>query len=189
MLLAKPLIFIKDVDFEFENASVRIVASRKCPEIELAGLKIGPFEEGGEYEVRFWIARELEKAGIARFREEELLDAVKLYKIQWKERVQSGTRFSSLPEDFYPKLRRYLAGVKGEAVRRAEKMREYEKALGLSRDIINCRLKKIVSLSSSPAQTSQILQNLAREEHIIYDHLYKVISEWRSKILEEGGEP
>ena len=53
MLLAKSLIFTEDVAFEFENVMVRIVASRNCPEIELAGLKIGPFEEGGEYEIKF----------------------------------------------------------------------------------------------------------------------------------------
>ena len=188
-MITKTLALIKEVDFEFENATFRIVANRNSSEIELAGFKIGPFEEGGEYNVRFWVARELVKAGIAHFKEEESLDAVKLYKIQWKERVQSGKRFSSLPDDFYFKLRRYLAGVKSEAAKRTEKMREYEKTSGLSRDIINCRLKKIVSLSSSPAQTSQILQNLTREERMIYTHLYKVISEWRSKILEEVGEP
>lgn len=188
-MITKILALIKEVDFEFKNATFRIVANRKSSEIELAGFKIGPFEEGGEYNVRFWVAKELVNAGIAHFKEEESLDAVKLYKIQWKERVQSGKRFSSLPEDFYFKLRRYLADVKSEATIRTEKMREYEKTSSLSRDIINCRLKKIVSLSSSPAQTSQILKNLTREERMIYNHLYKVISEWRSKILEEVGEP
>ena len=187
--MAKPLTFIKDVEFEFENDSVRIISNKKCPEIELMGLKIGPFEEGREYRVKFWVAQELERAGIARFREEELLDPVKLYKIQWKERVQSSTQFSSLPEDFYAKLRRYLTDVKKEAIKRTEKMREYDKVAGLSRDIINCRLKKIVSLSSSPTKASQILQNLAREERLIYDHLYEIISEWRSRILGEGGAP
>ena len=184
MLLAKPLTSIKDADFEFENASVRVVASRNCPEIELAGLKIGPFEEGREYEVRFWVAQELEKAGVARFREEELLDTVKLYKIHWKERVQPVKRVSSLPQDFYSKLRRYLANLKREAARDAEKMGQYRKCLGYSRDIINCRLKKIVSLSSSPAQTNQVLQNLTREERILYDRLHEIIAEWRKGILE-----
>jgi hypothetical protein len=176
------------MDFEYENAPVRIIVSRKCPEIELGGFKIGPFDEGREYEVRFWVAIELEKAGIARIREDEL-DAVNIYKIQWKERVQSGTQFSSLPQDFYPKLRRYLAGVKEEAVKRVEKMREYEKTMGLSQDVINCRLKKIVSLSSSPAQTNQVLRKLEKEELAIYEQLYNIINEWRSNILGEGGEP
>ena len=62
-------------------------------------------------------------------------------------------------------------------------MREYEKTLGLSQDVINCRLKKIVSLSSSPAQTSQILRDLAREERVLYDCLREIITEWKEGIL------
>ena len=185
----KPLISIRDADFEFENVPVKIVASRNCPEIELAGLKVGPFEEGREYDVRFWVAREMEKAGMGRFREEELLDAVKLHKIHWKERVQSVTQVSSLPENFYPKLRRYLVSLKEEAVKSAEKMREYEKTVKLSHDIIDVRLKKIVSLSSSPAKTNQLLESLTREERILHDRLNKIISGWRYNILKEGGKP
>ena len=180
--------FIKDEDFVFENTPVKIVASRNCPEIELVGLKVGPFEEGKEYEVRFWIAHELEKAGIARFREEELLNAVKLYKMHWKERVQSVRQISSLSEDFYPRLRRYLASLKREAVNNPEKMKEYGKVSRLSRDIINCRLRKIVSLASTSMQTDQILKNLTREERIVYERLSSIINDWRSKILKVGGE-
>ena len=185
----KPLASIKDADFEFENTAVRIITARSCPEIGLAGLKIGPLEEGREYEVRFWVARELEKAGIARFREEERLDSVMLYKIHWKERIQPLKRVSSLPEDFYPKLRRYLADLKGEAARSAEKMREYEKVVKLSHDVINTRLNKIVSLSASPIETNEILQSLALEERILYDRLRGIVSEWRSNILTGGSMP
>jgi hypothetical protein len=189
-LSAKPSMSIKDADFEFENTPVRIAVNRNCPEIELAGLKIGPLEEGKEYEVKFWIAQELEKAGIARFHEEDLLTAVKLYKTHWKERVQSVKQMASLPQDFYPKLRRYLADLKENAVKKPENMREYEKAVRHSRDIINCRLKKIVSLASaSAAQTNQIINNLTVEERNIYRFLRKNIEEWRTEILKEGAEP
>jgi len=186
MLSLKPLMSIKNVDFEFENTLVKIVVSRDCPEIELVGLRVGPFEEGREYEVRFWVAQELEKAGIGRFREEEMLDAVKLHKIHWKERVQPVNQVSSLPDNFYPKLRRYLASAKEEIAKSAEKMKEYEKATRLIHDIVDCRLKKITSLASSPAQTSQVLQNLAREERLLYDRLYEIINEWKSNIVKGG---
>jgi len=183
----EPLAFIENADFVFENTPVKVIVNRNCPEIELAGFKVGPFQEGKEYEVRFWIARELEKAGIARFREEELLDLVKLNKIHWKERVQSTQQIAPLPEDFYPKLRCYLADLKTEATKKPEKMEDYEKTRKLSRDIINLRLKKIVSLASAPAQTDQILRNLTKEERVVYERLYTLISEWRTRILKTKG--
>jgi hypothetical protein len=174
---------IKNLDFGFENSLVKIVANRNCQEIKLAGLKVGPFEEGNDYEVQYWIARELVKSGIARFGKEELLDAAKLYKIQWKERVQTTRQMSKLPEDFYPKLRRYLVELKQEITKKPEKMREYEKVTQLTQDIINSRLKKIVSLASAPAQTEQILRKFATEERFLYEEIYKLVSEWRIHIL------
>lgn len=174
---------IKDVDFMFENNPVKIVINRNCPEIQLVGVKVGPFEEGKEYEVKYWVAKELERAGIARVRQEELLDAVKLHKIFWKESIQQARQVSPLEEDFYPRLRRYLASLKRKAISNPEKLKEYDKARRLSRDIVNCRLRKIVSLASSPAQTNQTLKNLAREERVLYERLYEIINKWKQKIL------
>jgi len=175
---------VGNLDFNFEHSLVKIIANRNCPEIKLAGLNVGPFEEGNEYEVQFWMAQELEKTEIARFREEERLDATKLYKIQWTERVQTAGQISKLPENFYPKLRRYLTELKAEAVKAPEKMREYEKIKHAIRDIVNARLKKIVSLASTPALTEQILKNFTGEERFLYEQLYVLIHEWGTKILE-----
>lgn len=181
---AKTVAVIRGLDFSFENSLVRIIANRNCPEIKLAGLSVGPFEEGNEYEIYYWIAQELEKTGIAHLREGDRMDAAKLYKIQWKERAQTAGQISKLPEDFYPRLRRLLAELKEEVTRNPEKVLEYEKVRQLARDIANSRLKKIVSLSSAPAQTEQILKNLTEEEKFLYTQLYKSIDEWRTQILE-----
>jgi hypothetical protein len=180
----------KNLDFCFENSLVKVVANRNYPEIELAGLTVGPLEEGNEYELYFWIADMFAEQGIAHFREEDSLDAAKLYKVVWKERVQVASQISELPEDFYPKLRRYLANMK-EAIATAkqpEKVQEYEKAKHLAWDIVNSRLKKIVALSSGPAQTDQVLKKFTSEEKFIYQQLGKIITEWKAQILDYEGE-
>lgn len=175
---------IANLDFDFEHSLTKITANRNCQEIKLAGLAVGPFDEGNEYEIQFWITRELEKAGIARLREDERLDATKLYKIQWTERVQTAGQISKLPENFYPKMRRYFAELKEEGNKLPEKAREYERATHATRDIINSRLKKIISLSSASTQTEQTLGNLADEERFLYEKLYRLIHEWRTAITE-----
>ena len=179
---------IDELDFDFENSLVRIVANRNCPKIDLAGVDIGPFEEGSEYRVRYWVARELVNSGIARLRQEEMLDAAKLHKIQWKERVQKTKQVSNLPEEFYPKLRRYLAELREEITKKPNKLREYEKAKQLTQDILNSRLKKIVSLASAPPQTEQTLKNFASEERILYKRIHMIIGEWRTQILKKEEE-
>jgi len=175
---------VGNFDFIFEHSLIKIIANRNCPEIKLAGLNVGPFEEGNEYEVQYWIAQELEKAGIARFREEEHMEATKLYKIQWTERVQTTGQISKLPENFYPKLQRYLTELKKDSTKTPEKLRELEKIRQLTRDIVNSRLKKIVSLASAPTQPEQILKNFTGEERFLYEQLHKIIHEWRTRMLE-----
>jgi hypothetical protein len=179
---------IKNLDFCFENLLVKIVANRNYPEIQLAGLSAGPFEEGNEYEIHYWIAQELAESGAVHFREDDCLDATKLYKIQWKERVQIAGQISELTEDFYPKLRRYLANIKAEIAKHPEKVQEYEKAKHSAWDIVNSRLKKIVALSSGPPQTGQTLKKFTSEEKLIYDQLSKIINDWKAQIIAFEGE-
>jgi len=185
----KSLSPIRDVDFVFENSQVRIIVNRNCPEIQLVGLKVGPLEEGKEYEVQYWIANELERAGIARFREEELLDIKKLDKILWKEKVQQTRQVAHLEEDFYPRLRRFLSNLKRGANSSPDKMSEYRKAHDVAHDIVNVRLRKIVALASSPEQTNQTLKDLAKEERVLYDRLYTIVNDWKNKIIKGADEP
>lgn len=173
---------VEDVDFEFENASVRVVAVRSVPEIKVAGAVVGPYDEGREFEVKYWVASELIKSGFARFLEGYPMDLVSLNRIQWKEPIQVGMRLSTLPDYFYPRLRRFLVQLKEEAVREASTAEKYNKALRLAQDIIECRLKKIVNLAASPEQTEDILKTFSREEKILYDTLHSLVSEWKKKM-------
>ncbi|MBS7648531.1 MAG: hypothetical protein QXK89_02300 [Candidatus Bathyarchaeia archaeon] len=169
-------------DFLFENNLVTVVAIKSSPKIDLIGFSVGPFEGGHEYDVRFWVARELEKDGLVKIRE-GMLDATKLYKIQWTERIQAVGQLSTLPEDFYPRLRRLIDELKAASKTSPEKMREFEHVQNLALDIVNCRLRKIISLASIQTPESQILKNLTYEERDLYERIRNIIIEWRSKIV------
>jgi hypothetical protein len=180
---------IRDADFTFENSPAHIICNRNHPETQLAGTKIPQLEEGKEYELPYWIANELDRAGIARFREDELLDTRKLDKILWKEKVQQTRQVAHIEEDFYPRLRRFLNHLKMGANSNPERNAEYRKAIDLAHDIANVRLRKIVSLASSPEQTNQTLKDLAKEERDLYDGLFEIINEWKNNILKGADQP
>ena len=163
---------------------MKVIANRNYPEMKLAGLSVGPFQEGNEYDVYYWISQELEKAGIVHLRQEDEIDASKLNKAQYKERIQIAGQIAELPEDFYPKLRRYLKQLKQDIAKHPEKIQEYQRAKHLADDIVNSRLKKIVSLSAGPVQAEQILGKLTVEERLAYMQLGKIVSQWRGQILQ-----
>jgi len=68
-------------------------------------------------------------------------------------------------------------------------MNEYRKAVGVAHDIVNVRLRKIIYLASSPEQTNQTLNDLAKEERYLYERLFTIINEWKTKILKAADEP
>lgn len=173
---------IKDEDTLFENKPKKIIAMMDYPEIVLAGQVVGPFEEGNEYEEKLWIALELEKVGIVRIKE-ETLTAARLYPILHRERIQPIGNLSSLPEDFYPRLRRVIKTLEGLSKSTPETMREYEYVQNLSNDILGCRLKKIISLASTPGTSNQMLRNLTHEELTLYNQMTIIISNWRKEII------
>jgi len=181
--MVRAFVSIRDADLDFENSLVRITANRTCPEIKLAGLSVGPFDEGSDYEVCYWVAQELVNSGVARFHAEDQLDVGKLGKIQWMERVQTAGQMSKLPEGFYPRLRRCIAEARKGMVNNPEKMREFERMDQLTKDIVNSRLKKIVTFATSPAQTESSMRNLTVEERLLYEQLYQVISKWKTQIM------
>ncbi len=165
-----------------------MIANRNSPEFKLAGFSVGPLQEGNEYELYYWVASELASDGVVHFREEDNLDATKLGKIQWKERIQIAGQISELPEDFYPKLRRYLRDFQREVQRQPIKIQEYERAKSFALDIVNSRLKKIVSLSAGPVQGEQIIRKLTVEEKLVYKKLSKIVNHYRTHILLHDGE-
>ena len=63
------------------------------------------------------------------------------------------------------------------------KLRELERTENLVRGIVNCRIRKIVSLAASPTPSEELIQGLTYEERTLYTILNKTIVEWKSKLL------
>jgi hypothetical protein len=175
---------IADVDFDFQNLPVRIVLTREIPFSHPTIERLKSAKVGQEAEVPYWVADELVAADLAKFRDEDVLDMGKLSKTHWKETVPSSTQLPSLSASFYCVLRRFLAKLSTEGKQEPSKLREYEKAETLSRDVINCRVRKIASFAAAPGSASDLLKNMTPEEQALYNQLKAAINEWKSSILE-----
>jgi len=159
------------------NRMVKVLVTKPLPEGEG---KAWGLAENAEADVPYWFAEELVRSDCAKFRDEESLSPVSLSKIHWRETIPSSRQLPALEEGFYHKARNLLRQLKREGGRG----REYEKAEGLYRDIVNCRLRKIVGLAAAPAQTDTTSQNLSREEKALSKSLQTLIDGWRKAMLE-----
>jgi len=154
-----------------EYTPVKVVAASEIPEMKLCGLTVGPVDEGREFETSLWVAEELVKAGLARFKDE--LDIQTLTRIHWGEMVQRGGALSKVPEDLYVRANLTFRRMRGEI---------RERALRLFREFLDCRLRKIARLSVSDASEAQ-LRNMTPEERMLYARLRDEVEKWRGERL------
>ncbi len=175
----------KDLDFGYEDSLARIIPLTSLQEVNVSGTKIGPLVEGKEVETRYWIAEELVKAGYARFHEDDVLTYATLNKLHWREtKLSPALQISPLPDYFYPKLRRFLNSARERASKEPTAASQYLQADRLARDIINCRLRKIVSLAASSTRAASVVQALSKEERILFEKVRIAVTDLEKKILE-----
>jgi len=183
LFLAEALMSVEDVDFDFENAQTRIILTREIPDSSPKLSRILASKMGQEVEVPYWTARELVQLGYARFREEDVLNYNTLSKIHWRETIPASRQLPALQANFYCLLRRHVTDLQQLSKQDQVKLRELERTESLVRDIVNCRIRKIVSLAASPTPSEELIQVLTYEERILYLILNKTIMDWKTKLL------
>ena len=180
LYLAEALLSVDDIDFDFENSQVRVVVAREIPEMpRLSKLKTA--RVGQETEVPYWVARELVELGYAKFREEDTITYNSLSKMHWRETIPSSRQLPSLPGNYYCIMRRHLRELREQSKQDQLKLRELEKTETLVRDIISCRVRKIVSIAASPTPSEDLIQGLTLEERSLYRMLNGTIEAWKAK--------
>ena len=147
---------------------------------------LGPYRQGQEVELPLWIATHFVRMGYAKFRDEDQLTLNTLSTTHYKETLPGARQIPKLPKNFYFQARRLLRELKSQESKDRAKGRELDKALSLSRDIANIRVKKIASLSASGEQPTELTSNLTAEELALYQNVRKTVDAWKKDIL--GGE-
>lgn len=165
-------------ELEHQHEPVKLVALRKLIDFQIAGDNFGTIEETTEFQAPLWIAEELIQNGIARLAaEKESLTIQALQKIQILETMQPVNRFASVPANFYPKVKRFLNGLKSNNGTDPVKLAEYQKAVDLARDIVTARVNKTLRLAAS-GPVENVPQNLTLEEKQLLDTLAQSVSNW-----------
>lgn len=171
--------------FEFENMPVRLIATRKIPKIKTAGLAIEEVDAGKELTVSLWIAWELMEAGLARLAEDGVSDE-EWTQIHYRERFQPLGKPLPLPDKFYSKAYLSFKQASKRSASDPSRLEGFKRVKGWYRDIIESRIGKVTRLASAEA-TAQT-RSLQPEEAALYAELRELISSWRKKMRELGGE-
>ena len=144
---------------------------------------LGPYRQGQEVELPLWIATHFVRMGYAKFKDEDQLTLNTLSTTHYKETLPGSRQIPKLPKNFYFQARRLLKELKSQESKDRAKGRDLDKALSLSRDIANIRVKKIASLSASGEQPTELTSNLTAEELALYQNVRSAVDAWKRDIL------
>jgi hypothetical protein len=181
--LEKEPSIVEIVDTELENSPSRITLLREFPETRFGDRTLGPYRMGQEIELSLWTAQHLVQMGYARFKDEEQLTLNTLSTTHYKETLPGSRQLPKLSKSFYFQLRRLLKDLKSQESKDRTKARDLDKAVGLARDIVNIRVKKIASLGASGEQTTELTSSLTMEEQALYEGIRKEVELWKKDIL------
>jgi len=171
------------VDTEFENSPSIVNFLREFPETRMGDRVMGPYRQGQEVELPLWITTHLVQMGYAKFREEDQLTVRTLSTTHYKETLPDSRQLPKLSKSFYFQLRRLLKELKAQEAKDRAKGRELDKAIGLARDVVNIRVRKIASLAASGEQTVELTSNLTAEEVSLFERIRNQVDSWKKDIL------
>jgi len=169
---------LKRLEVDQQLRQIRIVPKEDFRYSSLLGVET-KLEDSVEAEVPFYIAEQLLDEGMAD-PAGKVLDHKALAMIAWDERHKA-SGISRVPEFFYRQLTLLISSNK-----MTEKTRRITEASAI--EVMDARLKKILTYSLVPSLPHEILANLTPEESYLLELLRMVMSCWREEVLGVGRE-
>ena len=169
----------REREFMFGKARVKMRAS--VENIEAGDYGIESFSEGQSVELPRWVAEELVGLNLAEASDEPF--EVEVFRALSKEKMMGPLQLSTLPENFYIRMRRRMRHLEDAADEGRVRRDEFEKLRAVCYDLVGMRLSKLLALSSSSAKASDLGDRLAPEERAFFGEAQSISAGWRAALL------
>ncbi|MCL7382831.1 MAG: DNA replication complex GINS family protein [Thaumarchaeota archaeon] len=159
------------IKLEYDNSEKKVVLLKDVQKLVLPGQIFENLRRGTTLIVSKWAAAKLYEAGIVEYGD-KVVDLKNLIQLEWKEKNNPG-ELQELPRYFYLMIRED-----------ADKLDQNIKNIIV--DVISLRLNKILGFASKRIDAS-LVENLTREETLLYEIIRGLIDEWLRFISPIGG--
>ena len=149
--------------------------------LDVGDFHIEKLTQGESVELPRWVADELVGQGIAETTEAPFENEI--FSALSKEKMMGPLQLSTLPHDFYVRMRRRLGALGAAVAEGKAKREEFERLRAVCYDLVGIRLSKLLSLSSSSAPASTLGERLTPEESEFFALSQALSKEWKSGLL------
>lgn len=166
---------------EYLLGSVRAKMKSSIENLDVGDFHIEKLSEGESVELPRWVLDELVAQGMAETTEPPFENEI--FSTLSKEKMMGPLQLSSLPPDFYVRMRRRLGTLEAGVASGRARRDEVERLRAVCYDLVGIRLSKLLSLSSSSAPASTLADKLTPEENSFFAISQALSKEWKSGLL------
>ena len=159
------------IKLEYDNSEKKVILLKDVQKLVLPGQVFENLRRGMTLMISKWAAAKLYEAGIVEYGD-KVIDLKNLIQLEWKEKNNPG-ELQELPRYFYLMIREDV-----------DKLDQNIKNIIV--DIISLRLNKILGFASKRIDES-LVENLTREEALLYETIRSLIDEWLKSVSPIGG--
>ena len=173
--------FIQDREMEYLLRPVKLIVKHNLPKITMNSFELEESKEGDLIELPRWAAEEIAKLGFVEVQEESF--EIEMLKALSRERIQSSNQISTLTDDFYLKLKRYLRRLKDDTETKKSSKNDYGESYIKAMDLLKIRTAKLLPLTVGE-DNQEIMRKITSEEQTLFNEVRNTVQKWRKKILE-----
>ncbi len=175
---------LKRIWFKISHKKIPVIFKQNINEIDIAGIKLGPYQKGSEVNIEWWISQHLISEGIVEPKVSTLQFLSDLEKGNFKE--INNSRLQEVSKDLYYATNIYRQIIIEKSRKNPEPMimHQYEKIASLLFDISLKRSAKLLKIAHAGEPTREQMNRMTDEEKTIVKLLSTVISSWK-EFLEE----
>jgi DNA primase len=169
--------------FQFENATVTLIASKTVDEFTINESTYGPIEKGREFDVPRWVAKVLIKNNMAQIKD-PAIGVPDLQKALWRETGEPVLQ--SLAPNYYFQIRNAIEhlALQNKNTPNDVRIAAQTKMETLLRDLIDNRLLKLMKLSLREERLREIKKKMTEEERWLFDRLVILLRNWQKEVTE-----
>ncbi len=169
--------------FQYENATVTLIASKTLEEFTINDSTYGPVEKGREFDVPLWVAEVLASNNMARLKA-PALGVPDLQKALWRETGEPVLQ--PLTPNYYFQVRTAIKHLAHQNKKSPNDVRlaAQTKMETLLRDLIDNRLLKLMKLSLREERIRETKKKMTEEERWLFDRLVILLRNWQIEVME-----
>ncbi|MFX1340517.1 MAG: hypothetical protein ACFFDK_18050, partial [Promethearchaeota archaeon] len=151
------------------------------PGFSILGEKLGPFEKGKKYKLKFFLAVPFIKNNILKVASESKCDNVDLQRYAIEERDDQKL-IQRENEYFLNKIKEFHLFLEKDVIENNKPQKFLDDYKSYHTSVLDSRLLKIMRMAKSDLSV-EVEKRLAASEHLLYNNINKIVNIWREFFL------